>query len=569
MEQQRVFLAIALSIGVLLIWQYFFAPPPPVVEKGKQAVEAPAEPGQGDKGQAPVANSAGDKAAPTPPKPVKVIPQKDVSWEMPGYQAVFTNKGGRLKSFVIREPKQYTPRQNLLQPEPEENDAGKRTQEGFGDDYLKYLPLALTFSGRGLQLPEDALYEVTAQEEGAATFLYTDPQGQFTVQRQFTADKDKAHTLQEKVTVTSLRSQGSLEDELNLVSYLQNVEDSGGFLSMGYLSDPAESICHAEGGVERAQADDASENPKFQGPVRWGGVNSRYFMLASIPQEEPMKSCNFDLRQGEFIRTALVGDTFRLEPGQSHSWSFTHYVGPKNVDVMESFGVEMEDSVDFGIFAFLCKPIHWLLIQLYSLVGNWGIAIILLTIILRTLTFPINHKSYKNMEGMRRVNEPLQEIKKRYEGNSDPQAQMQMQQEMMELYKKEGVNPLGCLPTFLQMPIFFALYRTIYGSVELYQADFFGWYTDLSSPDPYFILPVLVGAVMVGQQFLMPSSGMENPQMKIMMWIMPVMFFFFSLMMPSGLALYMFISISLGIAQQAYIRKSVRGNNEPTIVPAS
>jgi YidC/Oxa1 family membrane protein insertase len=355
-----------------------------------------------------------------------------------------------------------------------------------------------------------------------------------------------------------------------MVSYLQDVEDSGGFLSMGYLSDPAESICHAEGEVERSNADDASENPRFQGPVRWGGVNSRYFMLASIPQDEPMKTCNFDLRQGEFLRTALVGESFRLEPGQSRSWGFIHYVGPKNVDVMESFGVEMEDSVDFGIFAFLCKPIHWLLLQLYGLVGNWGIAIILLTVILRMLTFPINHKSYKNMEGMRRVNEPLQAIKKKYEGSKDPQAQMQMQQEMMELYKKEGVNPLGCLPTFLQMPIFFALYRTIYGSVELYQADFFAWYTDLSSPDPYFVLPIMVGAVMFGQQFFMPSTGMENPQMKIMMWAMPLMFFVFSLMMPSGLALYMFVSISLGIAQQAYIRKSVRGKkDEPTILPAS
>jgi YidC/Oxa1 family membrane protein insertase len=545
MEQQRVLLAIALSIGVLLIWQYFFAPPPPEpAPKDKPGVAAPADP------SAPASPGPANAAA-SPAPAVKAIPERDLPWDNKAFQATFTNKGGRLKSYVLKTPEQYAPRQDLLLPQPEEDEQGKITQDYAGREYLKFLPLATSFSGRSLQLPEDALYEVTQEGPDAITFLYTDPQGSFSVEKRYTHTPDHPHAFDLTVTVKNLRAEGSLDDELQLISYIQNIEQDGGFLSMGYLSYLAEAICLADGSVERAPADDATDRPRFTQSVQWAGVSSRYFMLASVPRDGAA-ACAFDFVQNQFLRTSLSSEGFRLEPGASRQWRFTNYVGPKEVDAMAAFNVEMEDAIDFGIFAFLCKPIHWLLVLFHSWSGNWGLAIIILTVFLRGLTFPINHKSYKNMEGMRRIQAPLKELQEKYKDD-----QLRMQQEMMNLYKKENVSPLGCLPTLLQIPIFFALYRTIYSSVELYQADFYGWYTDLSAPDPYYVLPVLVGAVMMGQQFLMPTTGMENPQMKVMMWLMPLMFSVFTFVMPSGLALYMFVSITLGIAQQAYIRKSV------------
>ncbi len=551
MDNQRVFLAVALSIGVLLTWQYFFAPPPPSVQPGDPAAqEGQLEPGKEQKDGQP-AQGAQLANNTNPVIPARNIPDKNIAWETEGYRAVFTNKGARLKSYHLISPDQYTARMNMLLPPPEPGEDGEPSQAQFGDDYLKYLPMATTFGGGALQLPEDAQYEVVEETEAATTFRYTDPQGSFVIDKRYVRG-DKLHAFDLEVTVKNVRTQGSLEDQLFLVHYGMQPAGEGEWSLLNPLPDVVESLCEVEGDVERAPKDDAAEGPRFQGPVRWGGITSRYFIVASIPQGEGQSTCRFDLEQGTFLRSAMGGDKFRIEPGQSRKWTFTNYVGPKQTEAMEVFNVGLEDSVDYGIFAFLSKPIHWGLVFFHGFVGNWGIAIILLTFVLRMLMFPINQKSYKNMEGMRKISEPMKEMREKYK--DDP---AKLQQETMNLYKEHGVNPLGCLPMLLQMPIFFALYRTIYNSVEMYSADFVGWYTDLSTPDPYYVLPALVGLMMFGQQRLMPSSAAaDNPQMKIMMWMMPIMFGAFTFVLPSALALYMFVSIGLGILQQAYIRRN-------------
>ncbi|MEO1271716.1 MAG: membrane protein insertase YidC, partial [Myxococcota bacterium] len=400
-------------------------------------------------------------------------------------------------------------------------------------------------------LAEQAMYKVTSKDGPSIVMRYTDPARRFTLEKRYTHDPELRGSFKVDITLTNTQKEAPLTDSLSVVMYGKMPASSGEWSLFNPIPDITEAVCFVDGGVERAGSDDAKENPKHTGAVVWGGVDSRYFTTTILSNKDtPFASCSFSLVDSEYLRTELGLGSFNLAPGQQQTWNLRSYVGPKSTEQMAAFGVDLERSIDYGIFEFLCRPIRWTLVLFYGWTGNWGIAIILLTIFLRTLLFPINHKSFKSMEGLRRIQEPMQEIREKYEHD-----QMKMQEEMMKLYKKENVSPFGCLPQLLQIPIFFAFYRTIYSSVELYHANFFGWYTDLSAPDPYFILPVLVGLAMVGQQFLMPQTA-QNEQMKYMMYAMPVMFSVFTFVLPSGLALYIFVSVLLGILQQYYIRRT-------------
>ena len=412
-------------------------------------------------------------------------------------------------------------------------------------------------------LAEEAMYKVVSKDDQGVLLRYTDPGGRFLLDKRFSHDSDAPNSFKVELTITNTQDRANLTDTLNLVMYGKQAAGSGEWSLFNPIPDITESICFVnEDGIERAGAEDASEKPRFAGPIAWGGVDSRYFITSVISKDEPFASCAFDLVDKDYLRTQLNLGDFNIAPGEKKSWALTSYMGPKSTEQMATFGVELERSIDYGLFEFLCRPIRWVLVLFHGWTGNWGIAIILLTVFLRTLLFPINHKSFKSMEGLRRIQEPMQEIREKYAND-----QMKMQEEMMKLYKQENVSPFGCLPQMLQIPIFFALYRTIYSSVELYHANFFGWYTDLSAPDPYFVLPILVGFAMVGQQLLMPQTA-QNEQMKYVMYAMPVMFSVFTFVLPSGLALYIFVSVLLGITQQYYIRKTSSSDDTPKAAKA-
>ena len=553
MEQKRLFLAIALSIGVMLVWQSFFAPKPPEpgTKPGPGATGAPQAGTQGGaQTPTPVGNGGAGASVAKAPE-VKAIAVQEVKWDTGGFAATLTNKGGRLQGLTLKTPEQYVPRLDVLKPQPKEAEDGTQKQYDADGRFMKVLTAATTFGAGKLALPEDAMYEIVSQGPQGVVFRYTDPAGAFALEKKYEPAKDQPHAFDLSVSLTNL-SQGALDDKLELVFYTFQEPGEDSWSPFNPIPDAVEAVCHVAGDVERAPMDDAAEGPRFTGAVAWGGVDSRYFMQTAIPRGEAMEGCHFDLVDGIFVRSALTTQGFQLPPGQSRAWRFTTYVGPKDVDAMKSFQVNLEESVDYGIFAFLCKPFRWLLVLVHGWTGNWGVAVILLTLMLRTLTFPVNYASYKSMDGMRRIQQPMQEIRTKYE--HDP---VVMQQKMMELYRQEGVSPFGCLPTFLQIPIFFALYRTIYSSVELYHANFVAWYTDLSSPDPYYVLPVLVSAMMAVNQWMMPQTpGPQQQQMKIMMWVMTLMFGLFTVVMPSGLALYTFVSMGVGMLQQLYIRKA-------------
>ncbi|HLB25006.1 MAG TPA: membrane protein insertase YidC, partial [Nitrospirota bacterium] len=229
--------------------------------------------------------------------------------------------------------------------------------------------------------------------------------------------------------------------------------------------------------------------------------------------------------------------------------SFIFYGGPKEYDRLKAVGAGLERSVDFGWFAFIAKPLFVSLKYFYGMVHNYGWAIIIITVIIKLIFAPLTHSSQKSMKRMSKLQPHFAELKEKYKG--DP---TRMNQEMMGLYKKHKVNPLGgCLPMLIQIPVFIALYNVLNNSIELRQAPFALWLTDLSAKDPYYVLPILMGLSMLAMQKMTPTS-MDPKQNRIMM-LMPVVMTFMFINLPSGLVLYFTVSNLLSMAQQLYINK--------------
>ena len=243
-----------------------------------------------------------------------------------------------------------------------------------------------------------------------------------------------------------------------------------------------------------------------------------------------------------------------IDPGETGVWEAKFYAGPKDQKRLEEIAENLHLTVDYGFLWWVAIPLFYLLDWLYAIVGNWGVAIILLTVVVKTILFPLSAAGYRSMANMRRVAPAMKRLQERYSNDRE-----KLSKEMMALYKKEGANPLGgCLPMILPMPIFIALYWVLFESVELRQAPFFFWIDDLAVMDPYFVLPLLMGASMYWMQTLNPQVG--DPLQIKMMKMMPIMFTVLFLFFPAGLVLYWLVNNVLSIAQQQYIYKQVEKN---------
>lgn len=276
-------------------------------------------------------------------------------------------------------------------------------------------------------------------------------------------------------------------------------------------------------------------------------LSSHYFTISVVdrsdlkPQFESNIAPNAKIASGRLTYLPLTKpEVFEVK--------YVAYAGPKEFDVLSQVDSYLPDVIDFGVFGFLGKPILQLLKYLHSLVGNWGWAIVLLTIIVRLIVLPFNVYSYKSMKAMQKIQPEMNRIREKYK-DKPADMRMQMNQEIMQLMKDNKASPLGgCLPMLLQLPPFFALYQVLGQSIELYRAPFIFWIQDLSAKDPFFVLPILMGVTMFIQQKITPTT-MDPQQARIMMW-MPVIFSFFMLSLPSGLTLYIFVSTLFGIGQQ-------------------
>ena len=333
-------------------------------------------------------------------------------------------------------------------------------------------------------------------------------------------------------------------------------EESAGFTNPSRYSFEGIGFYNPEDKFEKIDFDDVADEPyKKTSRGGWLAMIQHYFFAAWIPPAEDEVTYTTQAITGNGWPRYVarnVSPARLVASGDSTQFSSRLYIGPKLQDEIPDVASGLEYTVNYGIFTVFSKPLYWLLAKIHSVVGNWGWAIVILTILIKAAFFKLTEAQYRSTARMRKLQPRIEQLKERY--GDDRQ---RMSQAMMEMYKKEKVNPLGgCLPILVQIPIFIALYWVLLESVELRQAPFILWIDNLSVRDPYFILPLLNAAFMFATQRLTPMVGMDPLQQK-MMTMMPVVFSIMFAFFPAGLVLYWATNAGLSLAQQYYITRKI------------
>jgi YidC/Oxa1 family membrane protein insertase len=344
------------------------------------------------------------------------------------------------------------------------------------------------------------------------------------------------------------------------------VENSRGFFGGGAQTFTGPAFYTDEGKFQKVSFGDIDDNKAKFTPSAdngWVAIIQHYFVSAWLPPQGTGREYRTKKMANGFYTAGAVLAPLTIEPGTTKQIEARLYVGPQDQNKLEEIAPGLKLVVDYGILTIIAAPLFWLLSKMYSLTGNWGWAIIFVTLIIKAIFFPLSAASYKSMAKMRVLAPRMQRLKELY---GDDKAKMQ--QEMMNIYRTEKINPLGgCLPILVQIPVFIALYWVLLGSVEMRQAPWLGWIQDLSMRDPYFILPLIMGASMLVQFKLNPTPP-DPMQAKIMM-AMPIVFTFMFLWFPSGLVLYWVVNNLLSIAQQWQITRMIEQGGKKTTKAAN
>ncbi|NOY12735.1 MAG: membrane protein insertase YidC [Deltaproteobacteria bacterium] len=300
--------------------------------------------------------------------------------------------------------------------------------------------------------------------------------------------------------------------------------------------------------IIKEKLDDLDKSPKIYGDnIKWSGFVSKYF-LTLVDAEKYTQKVQIE-KKGDIVENRFISPFISLAPGKKTSLQYYSFLGPVDYDLLKAAGHQFERAKDYGFFSILAKPLMHVLKFFYKYLGNYGFAIILLTVCIKIIFWPLTQKSYRSMKGMQKLQPEMQKLREKY--GKDKQ---RLNQEMMAFYKSNKVNPMGgCLPMIIQIPVFFALYQVLLGAIELRHAPFMFWLVDLSAKDPYYITPLIMGVTMFAQQKMTPTN-MDPTQAKIML-LMPVVFTFLFLNFPSGLVLYWMVNNLLTILQQYLIRR--------------
>ncbi len=427
-------------------------------------------------------------------------------------------------------------------------------------DKERYLPLKPKFTG--IAIPPDARWNVVESSKRKIHFRWSGDG--VTIDRIWEL-AEPPYQFRSSVEVRNqLESARQLGFGITSAHYVRREDEKGGFfgrpspaLSHGICQVGDETIREDREGL-LSEDESRPMQPHSYGPgVAYVALSSVYFAIIAAPEGETAERCDLlttdrggtpEDPEGSLFEAQLAMAPIDLGPGEIATFRTAIYAGPKDFDALETFGHQATNVIDLGWFSFIARGMSWLLRTIYDFIGNWGVAIILLTILVRVLLLPFVIPQFRNMAKQRALKPEIDKINELYKDDREKKGAA-----MMELWRKNKVNPLGgCLPVLLQMPIFFALYQTLSTSIELYHAPFVWWWADLSSPDPYYVLPVALGALMFIQQKLTPIQ-MDQMQAKVMLYAMPLMMTFFMLLLPTGLCLYMVTSSAIGITQQRYM----------------
>ncbi len=468
--------------------------------------------------------------------------QETVTLEGNGFQATASNLNTGLTSLELTTEQwaeeDGTPKQMVTTDKP------------------PYYPLRAELGGVGI--PDDAVWEIERDGEGAVRFTWEG--NGFRVEREYEAG-DGQYELWSTVRVTNTsRAERPVRVRLKTYHYVEREDEEGGFFAS---RSPAIShgICVWNDEVERVDREDALAGRGFGPGVKLAGIENQYFANVVAVEGEPAERCTLrssdrggseEDPHGSLFETTLVYPRASVAAGETYAVRALAYLGPKDTEALAAAGHGLSVVVDRGWFSAVAEWLVALLGLIQGFVGNWGLAIILMTVLVRIALFPLTWKSFQSMARMRVLKPEMDRVNQLYK--DDPQKKGAA---IMELYRKHKISPLGgCLPMVLQMPIWFAFYASLSTNTELYHANFALWYTDLSAPDPYFVLPITVGALMFVQQKITPTA-MDATQAKIMMYFMPIMITSFLLFLPAGLCLYMVTNSVLGISQQQWIHRSL------------
>jgi YidC/Oxa1 family membrane protein insertase len=547
MDNYRAFVAIVISFVILAAYQYFFA--------GFGTKEVP-----GDKKQETtverVTSAAEEKATPTQnpilnlaavakPKtgdhdPRQIIVDTDV------YTAILSEQGGTLKSFIMKEHKETantdSPGKQLIKTE---------AKDGF--------PLDFSW---GSAVGTGTLYTSKTQDvkfkdgEGKGQLLMRAVSDSgVEVERTYVFDRHQ-YLIDLAVKVKNTTSQ-PLEGTPRLHQVNMPFEDNEAGSS--YLFTGPAAFVNAN--LQEFKSKEITEGAKtVQGAIDWVAYEGTYFICGILPEQNAGTSVTMQ-QNGKVVGMALAGKLDTLPPGGELIYKYRIYYGPKTLTLLKEIGNNLDKSLNFGWFDVIAKPTLWLLNFFHGFMKNYGIAIIMVTVLFKVAFWPITQKGMKSMKNMQKLQPKMAKIKEKYK--NDP---AQMNKEVMNMYKTYKVNPLGgCLPMVLQIPVFFALYKVLLQCIELRHAPFMLWITDLSAPDrlwvglhiPYLggipVLTLLMGASMFVQQKLTPTTA-DPAQAKIMMFL-PLVFTFMFINFASGLVLYWFVNNLLAILQQQLINR--------------
>jgi YidC/Oxa1 family membrane protein insertase len=557
--ERRVLLAITLSFLVLFLFQRFVMPPPPArptpaanqsaaATQAAQAVK-PASAAPAPQGLAP--SSPGVPANATPPGPVTTVGDvntREIVVETTKVRAVFSNRGATILHWILKEFR---------------NDAGQPLDlvpGGAGASTIKPFTLSVEDDATTARINE-AIYRATVNGAPVGESVDATASPQTIVFETAASDGlnvRKTFTLEPTsyVVVFSASVQAGPQTLNPAILWGPGLGDDiartppASFFSPAYTL-PAQAIVYRDGDVDRM---DPSASGTEEGPFQYTGVDDHYF--AAILLNDANRNVRLDflpqhvpLATDPTVIGKYVSQSLRF---QSPPESVRFFYGPKVFEELRAIDPELTRAINFGMFSVLAVPLLGALKWVQGFVGNWGWSIVVLTILINMAMFPLRHKSVVSMRKMQEIQPQMKAIQERYAKYkvTDPERQ-KMNTEVMALYKAKGVNPAaGCVPMLLTLPFLIAFYSMLQMAIEIRGANFVGWITNLSAPDPYFILPVAMGAVQFWQTRIQPSTA-DPTQQRIMMF-MPLMFAAMSFSFPSGLVLYWLVSTLFTIVQQYF-----------------
>jgi YidC/Oxa1 family membrane protein insertase len=548
MDQARLVIAIALSLLVFIVWNFFFVkkkvnPPPKQAQQKEQKTDKKSEILTKEQNTAEKLPSI-DKVPALPAKPSRTVTVKT-----PLYKIQISEKGAVFKSVVLNNYRETIDADSPLLEMISPDISGGTIRLGFAGNSLTGLDDAIFLGG----VEEDSVDIIDKPKE--ISFVWTSPQG-MVVEKKFLFSPE-TYMIDFGVTIKNLSSK-TLRDNLTLTLVRKEEEKKSRYGFTG----PSALINNKLKQIKTKKIKDQS---LYTGNIKWVAVQNRYFMSAIIPDETTDAGMQLYV-DNKILQNRYVGPESVIESGTKHVFKYKLFFGPKSMKILNRIDFDLVKAVHFGMFDIIAKPCVWIMNFIYDhFIPNYGIAIIILTLFTKIILWPLGNKSYKSMAEMKKIQPLMAEIKEKYKDDKK-----RMNEEMMGLYKTYKVNPMGgCLPMVAQIPIFFALYRMLYEAIELRHAPFFWWINDLSAPDRLFrfdvsipfmqppygipVLTIIMGASMFLQQKMSPPMG--DPAQAKMMMLMPLVFTVMFINFSSGLVLYWLVNNVISMAQQYYIQK--------------